>query len=148
MKNFIVPFSSIWILDRIIKLIAIEFLSEKNYLLSSFLNFTLLFNHGSSLSLLTGSNHIEKGMLITVPLLVSIYMTYTYIKQFPIAIGIIMGGAFGNWFDRLVYGGVVDFISITILGHTLPVFNIADLCICAGIGYLILTVHNHDTTKH
>ena len=47
---------------------------------------------------------------------------------------IMMTGAAGNLYDRLVYGAVTDFISV----WAWPVFNVADVCISLGGGILIL----------
>ena len=43
-----------------------------------------------------------------------------------------MGGAVGNLIDRLFLGYVRDFISLDFLGN-FPVFNIADMCLLAGV---------------
>lgn len=51
------------------------------------------------------------------------------------ALGLILGGALGNWIDRLRLGYVVDFFDFRIW----PVFNIADIAISTGVGiYLLL----------
>lgn len=51
-----------------------------------------------------------------------------------LAIGLILGGALGNLFDRAVRGSVIDFID---LPHW-PTFNIADIAITVGVVLLIL----------
>lgn len=43
--------------------------------------------------------------------------------------GLILGGAFGNWLDRLRYQAVIDFLDFRIW----PVFNFADTAITAGV---------------
>ncbi len=48
--------------------------------------------------------------------------------------GLILGGAFGNWVDRIQYGAVVDFLDFRIW----PVFNLADSAISIGVGIYIL----------
>lgn len=45
-----------------------------------------------------------------------------------------LAGAFGNFFDRVFRGAVVDFLSF----GSFPVFNIADICISVGVGLLLL----------
>jgi signal peptidase II len=49
------------------------------------------------------------------------------------SVGLIMGGAVGNAIDRLVYGGVADFIQLHAFGFYWYVFNIADAAIVAGV---------------
>jgi signal peptidase II len=46
----------------------------------------------------------------------------------------LLGGAFGNFWERLLRGYVVDFIHLAYW----PVFNVADLAICVGAGLLLL----------
>ncbi len=55
-----------------------------------------------------------------------------------LALGIILGGALGNLIDRIVYGEVIDFLDVHLLGgYTWPTFNVADSCIVIGVGILI-----------
>lgn len=51
-----------------------------------------------------------------------------------VAFGAIAGGAFGNIFDRIRLGYVVDFADL----RWWPVFNVADSCITIGVALLIL----------
>lgn len=50
--------------------------------------------------------------------------------------GLMLGGAVGNLADRIQSGLVVDFLDFRIW----PVFNIADIAICAGAGILIFDI--------
>ena len=50
------------------------------------------------------------------------------------ALILILGGALGNWIDRLRFGGVVDFLDFRIW----PVFNLADTAISIGVGLFII----------
>jgi len=49
------------------------------------------------------------------------------------SVGLIMGGAVGNAIDRLVLGGVADYIQLHAFGFYWYVFNIADAAIVAGV---------------
>jgi signal peptidase II len=49
------------------------------------------------------------------------------------SLGLIMGGAVGNAIDRVVLGGVADFIQVHAFGYYWYVFNIADAAIVAGV---------------
>lgn len=52
-----------------------------------------------------------------------------------VALALILGGAVGNWIDRLRFGAVVDFFDFRVW----PVFNVADSAITVGVGmYLLL----------
>jgi signal peptidase II len=49
------------------------------------------------------------------------------------AIAGILGGAIGNFIDRMVYGEVVDFLLVHWRGYHWPAFNVADSCITLGV---------------
>jgi signal peptidase II len=55
-----------------------------------------------------------------------------------ISLALILGGAFGNVYDRVVYGSVVDFIEVHIFSYHYPDFNIADSCVVVGACLLFL----------
>lgn len=49
-------------------------------------------------------------------------------------LGLFVGGGLGNWIDRVVHDGVVtDFVSIGVAGLRTGIFNVADVCIVAGM---------------
>jgi lipoprotein signal peptidase len=62
------------------------------------------------------------------------------------ALGLILGGTLGNLFDRLVFGGVRDFLHWHYLVDW-PVFNIADVCLVCGAGLLLLQALLFQTTE-
>ena len=54
------------------------------------------------------------------------------------ALGLVAGGALGNFSDRVRYGEVVDFIEVGVRSvYTWPIFNVADSAVCVGVGFLI-----------
>ncbi len=55
-----------------------------------------------------------------------------------VPLSLILGGAIGNLVDRIRFGAVVDFLDFHIGGRHWPAFNIADVCICVGVGLYIL----------
>lgn len=61
-----------------------------------------------------------------------------------IALSMILGGAVGNLFDRILHGRVVDFLLFYLGTHTWPAFNIADSAIVVGAGILVWEIlHDH-----
>ncbi|WP_123040469.1 signal peptidase II [Cohnella candidum] len=54
------------------------------------------------------------------------------------ALGLILGGAIGNLFDRALYGEVVDFFKLTFGSYIFPIFNIADIGINIGVVLILL----------
>lgn len=59
-------------------------------------------------------------------------------KMHRFALGLIWGGAMGNFIDRVFYRKVVDFIDVAYHQHHWYIFNIADSCITVGLTLLIL----------
>ncbi|NPC92495.1 signal peptidase II [Bacillus sp. WMMC1349] len=56
-----------------------------------------------------------------------------------IALGLMLGGALGNFIDRIFRHEVVDFIHVVIVDYHYPIFNIADSSLCVGV--LLLFIH-------
>ena len=54
------------------------------------------------------------------------------------SVALIVGGALGNLYDRIVYGSVIDFLDFFAGTHHWPAFNIADSSICVGAVLLVL----------
>lgn len=61
-------------------------------------------------------------------------------KLMQAALGLLLGGALGNFVDRLRWGKVVDFFLLYWKNWTFPNFNVADMAITFGVGLLILHV--------
>ena len=55
-----------------------------------------------------------------------------------ISYGLILGGAAGNFIDRVQYGAVIDFVDIGIGMNRWPVFNVADSAVCVGVILLVV----------
>lgn len=61
-------------------------------------------------------------------------------KLLPTALALVLGGALGNFIDRLIMGEVVDFLQFNFGTYTFPIFNIADSSIVIGVALIILDV--------
>jgi len=56
------------------------------------------------------------------------------------ALGLVMGGAVGNLYDRIAFGSVTDFLDF-FWGHShFPIFNVADSAITVGAGLLLINL--------
>lgn len=54
------------------------------------------------------------------------------------ALGLVLGGALGNFLDRAAFGEVVDFLQFNFGSYTFPIFNLADTGIVTGVGLILL----------
>ena len=131
-------------IDRFSKIYVIE-LAEKTDItevyLTSFLNSYLVWNTGIAFGLFSLSNEFTYNLFTTLIILINLIIIYLAVatkdfrKYFFL---LILGGSFGNLFDRLFYGSVPDFIDFHIGNFHWFIFNIADIFITVGIICLIL----------
>ena len=135
---------TLFCIDRFSKIYIIE-LSEKTNVteiyLTSFLNSYLVWNTGIAFGLFSLSSELTYNLftaLIAAINLIIIYLaivTKDFRRYFFL---LILGGSFGNLFDRLFYGSVPDFIDFHIGNFHWFIFNIADIFITTGVICLIL----------
>lgn len=133
---------NIFALDQLTKLWVLNTLSSP-YHIPVFPGFNLIltYNTGVSFSMLSGNNPY---LLILFSLIVCCILTYWLIHEtnrwVKISIAMIIGGALGNVVDRILYGGVIDFLDFYIGPYHWPAFNLADTAIC--LGTLIIIGHS------
>ncbi|MBP1999243.1 signal peptidase II [Paenibacillus shirakamiensis] len=82
-------------------------------------------------------------ILITIAVVVAIIwylqkIRHASSKFLPTALGLVLGGAIGNFLDRALNGEVVDFLQFNFGSYTFPIFNVADSCIVVGVAMIIL----------
>ena len=129
------------IVDQLTKRWALADLGDGNIDLVGSLRLNLAFNKGMAFSQGTGLGPIigVVALLVIVGLLVSIGRSTSRI--YPLAVGLIIGGAVGNLLDRLfrspgwLRGGVVDFIDL----QWWPIFNVADIGVTVGGALLLVS---------
>ena len=103
-----------------------------------FLDLVYLNNKGISYGLLPLDSRVGQWLLAGLAGLAVLAMAvwlarWVTTRLVAASLGLIMGGAIGNAIDRLVLGGVADFIQVHAFGFYWYVFNIADAAIVAGV---------------
>ncbi len=112
--------------------------------LTSFFDLTLLHNTGAAFSFLSESGGWQRWFFAIIASVVSVVLV-VWISRLEsrkrweaLALALVLGGAVGNLYDRLILGYVVDFIVVHYDRHYWPAFNIADSAICVGAGILVV----------
>ena len=127
-------------LDRYSKIEIINNFSDTSFYLNDFLNFDLIWNTGIGFGLLKSNTALFYNLISTLIGLVVIILFFLALrsKSFDkIIYSIIIGGALGNFYDRVFYNAVPDFIDIHYRNFHWFTFNIADIFITLGIIALI-----------
>jgi signal peptidase II len=107
-------------------------------------NLTLLHNTGAAFSFLANADGWQRWFFVALALVVSTVLIgwlrklKTHETWTAIAIVLILGGALGNVYDRVVHGYVVDFLHFYWQDWHFPAFNLADTGITIGAGMMIL----------
>jgi len=154
-KSFLINLSLIVIIflsDRISK-IYIIYLDKKNIgidiFTSQFLDIHLIWNEGIAFGLFS-FDHVSMYNSLTIFIVIIILFIFLMLKQSEglkrYSLIMILGGAMGNVFDRIIYKGVPDFIDFHINNFHWFIFNIADIFITMGVIFMIslefMTIYN------
>ncbi|MFD2044028.1 signal peptidase II [Ornithinibacillus salinisoli] len=115
-------------------------LYEQITIIDNFFNLTSHRNSGAAWGILEGK--MVFFYIITVIVIIGVlYYMHKFAKEnklFAIALSFILGGAIGNFIDRLMHQEVVDFFDFIIFGYDFPIFNIADSSLVVGVGLVII----------
>ena len=108
-----------------------------------FFNFTLAYNSGAAFSFLADAGGWQRWFFTAIALVASVVIVGWLLKlrgerMVAIALALILGGALGNLWDRVMLGHVVDFLDFHWAGYHFPAFNIADSAITVGAVLLII----------
>ena len=140
--NFLIIFF-IFFLDRISKIYILnidENTGVVDITVNSFLNLILVWNSGIGFGLFQFDQTFTYNLItifIFIIILIIIYLLFIAEKIHQFFLAMILGGALGNFYDRIYYSAVPDFIDLNYNGYHWFVFNVADIFITIGIFSLI-----------
>jgi signal peptidase II len=149
LRFFYLTVSAVVILcDRLTKLIVARHV-ELNFgsvqVIPNFFTITHVENTGAAFSLFADwSPRVRVPLLVgfsTLAMVVVCYLLWNSAKRFTLtglALSLILGGAIGNLYDRILYGRVTDFLHFYIGFHQWPDFNLADSAIVCGATLLFI----------
>ena len=102
-------------------------------------------NTGAAFGLMRGQN-----LILTIITIAAIGFIFVYYNQYlhslwmRIALSVLLGGALGNFLDRIRHGEVTDFLRFRLLPNFWwPTFNLADVAVCIGAGMLMIHLLRH-----
>tara|TARA_B100000902_G_C27285935_1_gene904426 strand:+ start:234 stop:722 length:489 start_codon:yes stop_codon:yes gene_type:complete len=146
-KSFLINLlliSLIFLIDRISKIYVIyidkKFLGSEIFS-SKFLNIHLIWNKGIAFGLFSFDSNDYYNFLtffIFLIILIISFMIFTSEQKKKYALIMILSGAIGNFYDRIFYRAVPDFIDFHIGNFHWFIFNIADIFITIGVIFMIL----------
>lgn len=135
---FAIPLFVLFV-DRVTKWWALQFVCQAPLSVwGDYVSCMVTYNKGVSWSLLSNDTFCGFCMitaLIVLTIGMLLWHTYGQYQQSQMIIGelMVLGGAISNLYDRFVYDGVVDFISLRYGDWAFPIFNVADIAIVCGV---------------
>ena len=133
----------IFALDRFSKLYILSLASSDklvNVYINPFFNLYLIWNKGIAFGLFSFEEDLIYNFITILIIIITSIIIWMIVKcnDFRIYFLIfILGGSFGNLFDRLYYSAVPDFIDLHINNFHWFIFNVADIFISLGVIGLI-----------
>lgn len=130
------------IIDRVSKIWALKVLAETGAVtvIPGLLSWAYVENRGMAFGMASGSGWIL--ILLTLLIIAGLMI---YLLRRPgenmwtrTGLWMVIGGGLGNLYDRIAYGFVVDFIRADFISF--PVFNVADIFVCVGVGFVMMGI--------
>ena len=139
---FVIIIISIFFIDRFSKYIIIKNFGNSEKIFNNYINLDLIWNTGIGFGIFSTSSSIIYNLITFLIGIVILYLFYISIiskKIDKFIYCIIIGGALGNFYDRIVFQAVPDFIDLHYENFHWFTFNFADIFITLGVLLLILS---------
>ncbi len=133
---FLLIIFTIFVLDRYSKIQIIQDFSDKVFYLNNYINLDLMWNTGIGFGLLSSDSDLFYNIISAFIAIVIFFLIIFALKSDKfdkISFSIIIGGALGNFYDRLIFNAVPDFIDLHYGNFHWFTFNIADIFITIGV---------------
>lgn len=137
------------ILDQLSKYFIVGKMSlgQSNEVINNFFSITSHRNRGAAWGILQDSRYFFLAVTVIFLIILGyyIYKQKDSMTKFDVlTFSLILGGALGNFIDRLVRHEVVDFLDFKIFGYDFPIFNLADCYICIGVLFLLIKIYREE----
>ncbi|GAA0460726.1 signal peptidase II [Alkalibacillus silvisoli] len=131
-------------LDQITKWVIIRTMNlhESIEVISGFFYITSHRNSGAAWGMLQGQMWLFYLVTVFVVGVIVYYMRQyrNGYKLLNVGFALILGGAIGNFIDRIVMQEVVDFLDFIIFNYNFPIFNVADMALTVGVTIIIVLI--------
>lgn len=133
-------------LDQLSKHLVLQHFGEQgcvdqHQIVTGFFDLVLTCNRGMSFGMFNTSAWLSVPLFslaaVAIVAILVFWLSRVQSETLSLAIGLIVGGAVGNVIDRLIYGGVIDFLYFHLGSWYWPAFNIADSAICIGVAIML-----------
>jgi signal peptidase II len=138
---FFIFVTLIFYLDRFTKQKILQKYNDDIFYVNDYINFDLIWNTGIGFGLLSTNSFLVYNsvtLLIGIVILFLVYFLAISEKVDKLIYSIIVGGALGNFYDRVIFNAVPDFIDLHYGNFHWFTFNLADIFITIGILIFII----------
>ena len=127
------------VLDQFTKQLVLDALKPGDSIpIAPFTNLVLWFNRGAAFSFLWQRLLLIGIAIVAVLVIVWLLARHRGEYLFCSGLMLVLGGAIGNLWDRVMHGHVVDFVLLHAGGYHWPAFNLADSAITVGAAMIII----------
>ena len=144
LARWLIPAAVVALLDQATKSWVVASLAPGEAVAyAPFFKLVLWFNSGAAFSFLAGASGWQRIFFIAIALVAAVVITWLLYKHsrellFCAGLSLILGGALGNLWDRIMHGQVVDFLLFHAGEYAWPAFNVADSAITVGAALIII----------
>jgi signal peptidase II len=146
--------AAVLVLDLVTKAWVVGAFKEGDELpVTGFMSLVLAYNSGAAFSFLAGADGWQRWFFAVIAVVASGVLLWMLkrggSRVLCVGLALILGGALGNLWDRMMLGHVVDFLLLHYRGWSWPAFNVADSAISVGAVLLVIDSFrpHHRTTE-
>ncbi len=145
--QLLLPATAVIALDQISKFVIVSIVPKYGSvpIIEGLFNLVHVRNRGMAFGLMNRPGHTYTYYILVAATVCAIALLLFWFKKMkdedpPITLGLslILGGAVGNFIDRIRLGEVIDFLDFYAGSHHWPAFNVADTAITIGILWLVV----------
>ena len=143
MLKFFLLSSLVFLSDQFTKIQIIKNITDEHFIrINSYFFLVHFKNQGAAFSFLSDAGGWQRYFLSIVATIASVFIIFMIKKHredtyMALGLSLILGGAFGNLYDRISLGHVTDFLYFHFNDYYWPAFNIADTAITVGAAIII-----------